>query len=558
MAIKFLLEVDEKGAVRAVREFKGELNSLEPAGKKAAAGTDLVSKNFLSLKNMLIGGGVLVALNRLGAAHSAITAAAGQQEEATLRLTSTLRLNNQGTAQNLRVLEAQASAYQKVTRFSDELITSAQSQLMAIGQLNTQGVMKLTPALLDFASAMQIDVVQAAEMFGKVLDGSVNMLGRYGIQVDMSKDATGRLNDMLTKVNEKFAGQSQIKGYTTSMMQFKNALGEVSEELGFLITGKEGGLLGALARAFFSIAEGMAKTREEAALMKGIVPQGWDINGAALVRTYTPQQIAAARAGQSYAEAEMAGIVYTGTPPAPPGAPIKQNWGATPFSQFGATGQFMTFGGLNRDLGGGRFPGMTPDLVEKFAEEDAEIAKELADALEKIDREMTQKAEDMFYKRQADMERFGNMWGSIMYNMYSDSALTFKNIGAAFEDMAKQIAMRAGMMAVFNIATGASAGTGIWKSVKEMLGFAGGGYTGYGNPNAVAGSVHRGEYVFDAGTVGQYGPSFFDRLAGVLKKGGGYTDSSHNTFNLSGVNSGISLEELAQKITRAKRHRLIA
>lgn len=43
-------------------------------------------------------------------------------------------------------------------------------------------------------------------------------------------------------------------------------------------------------------------------------------------------------------------------------------------------------------------------------------------------------------------------------------------------------------------------------------GFADGGYTGDGGRNEYAGTVHRGEYVMDAGTVDRYGVDFFDSL----------------------------------------------
>ena len=63
-------------------------------------------------------------------------------------------------------------------------------------------------------------------------------------------------------------------------------------------------------------------------------------------------------------------------------------------------------------------------------------------------------------------------------------------------------------------------GGGLLGGLGSLLGFAEGGFTGYGGKYEPAGIVHRGEYVIDAATVGRLGRSTFDMMRGLP----GYAD----------------------------------
>ena len=82
------------------------------------------------------------------------------------------------------------------------------------------------------------------------------------------------------------------------------------------------------------------------------------------------------------------------------------------------------------------------------------------------------------------------------------------------------------------------------KGVMSLLGFAGGGYTGEGSAAAVAGVVHRGEYVFDAASTARIGPANLEAMRrGNLPgyAGGGMVGGS-NGGGPNGSGSGGVLE----------------
>lgn len=79
-------------------------------------------------------------------------------------------------------------------------------------------------------------------------------------------------------------------------------------------------------------------------------------------------------------------------------------------------------------------------------------------------------------------------------------------------------------------------GGGLLGGLGSLLGFSGGGFTGYGGKYEPAGIVHRGEYVIDAATVGRLGRSTFDMMRGLPGYAdGGFVDIANTRAPLAPV-----------------------
>lgn len=233
---------------------------LSETTKKTNETVRKIQRELRGMVNFAIGAGGFYAIVR---GFKAVTAAAAEQEEATLRLSQTLKNYYQFTYGNIRALDAQASALQKVTRYSNETTMAAMSQLMAVGKLDVEGIRKIIPAIQDFAIAWGKDLVSAAELVGKALGSQTNSLKRYGIQLDMTKTGVERLNELLRALNAAYRGQAQVEGYATSIIQLKNAIKDLNEEIGFMIIGKQGGILKEWAQIISGFSGRMAKVRRE-------------------------------------------------------------------------------------------------------------------------------------------------------------------------------------------------------------------------------------------------------------------------------------------------------
>lgn len=93
-----------------------------------------------------------------------------------------------------------------------------------------QKAMDLLPVAMDLAAAKGIDLQTATELVGKVANGNVGVLKRYGITLDEGADAT----EALAAMQQKFGGQAEAYGNTQAGAQQKLdiAMGNLKETIG--------------------------------------------------------------------------------------------------------------------------------------------------------------------------------------------------------------------------------------------------------------------------------------------------------------------------------------
>jgi len=134
-------------------------------------------------------------------------------------------------------------------------------------------------------------------------------------------------------------------------------------------------------------------------------------------------------------------------------------------------------------------------------------------------------------------------------NLEALAKKVFNGILKAFLDMAEEMLAKAAVYGIFSMFSNKGGG------LLKFLGFSQGGYTGDGDPNEVAGVVHRGEFVLDADTTsnlmkGRPAPSLAPAFAGASAAGGG-GGSVINNFYISGIVD--SVDALCDRISESAR-----
>jgi hypothetical protein len=155
-----------------------------------------------------------------------------EQEEATNKLSQAMVNQGMYSTELRKKYEEQADSLQKVTKFSDESIISAQAVLQAaVGQKEVSE--KLTKATLDLAAAKGIDLASAAEIMAKAVGHSTQMLQRYGIQAEDSSNKNTRLENTIAAVEQKFGGQAEKMAEGLGSIEvMKNAFNDFQETIG--------------------------------------------------------------------------------------------------------------------------------------------------------------------------------------------------------------------------------------------------------------------------------------------------------------------------------------
>lgn len=212
---------------KKVKEAEADLKSWEGATKAAAIGAT--------------------------AAFAGMTAALAysfhqfnEAQQAAVRASSAFKAA--GNAFDPERANAFASALEKVTTFGDDTVIAAQGILGSFGLLQSQ-TESLMPRIADFAALSGTDLATAAQLVGRSIQSGTNALQRQGVVMTEAQartfqaaSATDRLQYMMGLLNKKAGGASQALAQTAggALEQFKNAFGNLAEEVGGMIAGPVG------------------------------------------------------------------------------------------------------------------------------------------------------------------------------------------------------------------------------------------------------------------------------------------------------------------------------
>ncbi len=111
---------------------------------------------------------------------------------------------------------------------------SGQALLQSLADLDQDGLQSVTPAVLDFATAMKVDVQTAMSLVGKTIGSSTNALTRYGIEIDTSGTKAEKLAQVTQALTDKFGGMAEAAADTAtgSLTQLSNTMGDLKEAYG--------------------------------------------------------------------------------------------------------------------------------------------------------------------------------------------------------------------------------------------------------------------------------------------------------------------------------------
>lgn len=176
-------------------------------------------------------GGVIAGAFAVGAIVSFTKAAfegLDKQQKAEAKLTTALK----GRVEVQKRLVEDAQRLQGQTLFGDETTIEAYAQLAAFIK-NEEALKRLMPLVQDMATAMNMDLTQAAMLVGKSIGSGTNALKRYGIEITGAVGSSERLDSALASLNDKFQGQAEAATNTTlgRVQQLNNAWGDMTETL---------------------------------------------------------------------------------------------------------------------------------------------------------------------------------------------------------------------------------------------------------------------------------------------------------------------------------------
>jgi hypothetical protein len=224
-------------------EFSSKLDGIDSQLKKSSKGVKTAETDFKKFTKTV--GGLATVYASLRFAMSAIKESA-EEEQMFIRLAQLTKNSTNATNEQIYALREQAKSLEQVGVVSSENILTLQGQL-ATYDLNTESITKLTPALLNMATAergvnvTQQDMISFAEGVSKAIQGQYGALEKRGFIIDDDtkkliengteaqrvEAITGVLNTTYANMNETLAQTS-----SGSMVQFQNKLKTLKTAIG--------------------------------------------------------------------------------------------------------------------------------------------------------------------------------------------------------------------------------------------------------------------------------------------------------------------------------------
>lgn len=228
-----LISTLEKSS-KAVKKVDKQVNKLGDSAStsfdvfKGALGASFVTGAFAA-----IGVGLSKTVGKIGE----FIAAANVQEDAVKRLNSALKNSGDFTEQASRDFQDFASAIQETTTFGDEAILNQLALAKSFGATNEQAK-DIAKTATELSAAFGIDLESATRNVAKSLGGYAGELGEVIPELKNLTKEQLQAGQGIDLIASKFQGlaEAQKQTFSGATKSATNALGDLGEQLGFLIT----------------------------------------------------------------------------------------------------------------------------------------------------------------------------------------------------------------------------------------------------------------------------------------------------------------------------------
>lgn len=253
--IKFLVQVDAASGIARIKEFEGTIDKLGTTG--AAAGPKFgglwkqVAAGIISVQALKKAGNEL-----LDFLKDSIKAAA-EAESAQKGLEAALFITDRTTVGLAEHYAKYATELMKSTTYDDEAIKGAQALLIQLTRLDQQGLDRATKGVIGLAKVFGMELIPAAELVSKWMEGDMSRLTKYGIHIKDTMTAQEKQTAILDRLNLYYQrATAETETVSGKTLQLKNSINELKESLGGAVIQSEslGGALGDLKSIFDDLA----------------------------------------------------------------------------------------------------------------------------------------------------------------------------------------------------------------------------------------------------------------------------------------------------------------
>lgn len=201
---------DPKDFEKALEQTAALFDKFSDKGKKNIGIMDLAFGEFVG---HLAEKGFEEALNLIGEAFEKLAdfmkesiGASSELEQSVTKLNASLAVSGKFTEQSSKQFQEFAETLEGQTNISKNVILQNAAMIESFGNLDEQGLERVTKASLDFAAATGKDAAGAAQLLARASEGQVEALKRAGIVIESTGDNAKDFANALGQIETKFGG----------------------------------------------------------------------------------------------------------------------------------------------------------------------------------------------------------------------------------------------------------------------------------------------------------------------------------------------------------------
>ena len=229
---------------QGVNHLDAGMNRLRGTADKVNGSMDRLGKSAFRLNNILSVAGMVI--GRVSSSMKAFTEANQAQQEAETKLAQVMRNTMDASDNEIQSIKDLAAAQQKLGIIGDE-VQLAGAQELGTYLEKTESLKKLVPVMNDMLAqqyglnATQEQAVTIGSMMGKVMEGQVGALSRYGYKFTKAQEQLlkygteeQRVATLAEVVGESVGGMNEALAATPEgkLKQAQNRLGDIKETAG--------------------------------------------------------------------------------------------------------------------------------------------------------------------------------------------------------------------------------------------------------------------------------------------------------------------------------------
>ena len=246
--ITLKISSDVQSAVNGINSVNQKLDQFRQKTETATSKLTQFTVGFNSFVDM--GGKVASAIRVVVDACTELVNSYSAQEQAEVRLQSTLTATSQACGMSAAELLNLADSLQQVTTYSDQEIIAAEQVLVATRKIGRDVMPEATKAILDMAAATGEDLTGAAQRLGQALAGPAG-------EIESLKEANIQLTEEQAENIKKVQEQNGLyEAQKLLLQEVNNTYGGIAESLANTDTGK----LEQLQNAWQDLKEGLGET----------------------------------------------------------------------------------------------------------------------------------------------------------------------------------------------------------------------------------------------------------------------------------------------------------